>query len=104
NFVARLASTTTSDPNAPVERINYDRTVNVLQVNGAAGNDQFYSDDNSALTTLDGGAGADSFQFGQMFAAARTVPNVAPGDQIETVLTTVGYLSRGVSFSTTAYG
>ena len=105
NFVARMSSATSTDPNTFVERINYDRTVNVLQVNGGNGDDQFYADDNSALTTLDGGAGADSFQFGQMFGAARTSPDrVAPGDEVETVLTTVGYLSRGVSFSTTAYG
>ncbi|MDX6411835.1 MAG: hypothetical protein QOE91_1351, partial [Gaiellaceae bacterium] len=105
NFVARLVDTTSTDPNTFVERINYDRTVNVLQVNGAAGNDEFYADDNSALTTLDGGIGTDTFQFGQMFGAARTSPDrVAPGDEVETVLTTVGYLSRGVSFSTTAYG
>ena len=54
--------------------------------------------------SLDGGAGDDSFQFGQMFGADRTQPNVAPGDEIATVLTTVGYLSRGISYATTAYG
>jgi len=85
------------------ERINYDTTTNVLQVNGGDGNDTFYVDDNSAITTIDGGAGADTFQFGQMFGAARDIPSVAPGDEIATVQTTVGYLTRGISFSTVVY-
>ena len=105
NFVARLASATSTDRNAFVERINYDRTMNTLAVNGGAGADEFYADDNSAITTLDGGAGEDLFQFGQMFGAERTAPaHVAFGDEITTVHTTAGWLSRGISFSTTAYG
>src|SRR6266480_1752416 len=57
------------------------------------------------VTVLDGGPGQDAFQFGQLFGAARTSPDrVAFGDEIETVQTTRGYLSRGISFPTTAYG
>ena len=105
NFVARLASATSTDRNAFVERINYDRTMNTLAVNGGAGADEFYADDNSAITTLDGGAGEDLFQFGQMFGAERTAPaHVAFGDEITTVHTTAGWLSRGISFSTTDRG
>jgi Ca2+-binding RTX toxin-like protein len=87
------------------ERINYDRTMNVVHVNSGSGEDRFYADDNSAITILDGGEGDDFIQFGQMFGAARTSPDrVALGDEIETVETTVGFLSRGISFPTTAYG
>ncbi|TMB71345.1 MAG: hypothetical protein E6J52_13645 [Chloroflexi bacterium] len=40
-----------------------------------------------------------------MFGAERTAPaHVAFGDEITTVHTTAGWLSRGISFSTTAYG
>ncbi|MGH2997914.1 MAG: beta strand repeat-containing protein, partial [Gaiellaceae bacterium] len=108
NFVALMqpADSDPSDGNylATYERVNYDDSINMLLVNGGTANDYFYVDDNSAITVLDGGPGNDSFQFGQMFGTDRTQPNVAPGDQIATVLTTVGYLSRGISYATTAYG
>ncbi|MDX6640592.1 MAG: hypothetical protein QOF12_1603, partial [Solirubrobacteraceae bacterium] len=100
-FVALIPQDGTS---ATYERINYDETINALAVNGGAGDDQFFVDDNSAITTLDGGAGKDSFQFGQLFGSDRNIPSVAPGDEIATVLTTAGYLSRGVSYATTAFG
>src|SRR5262249_12680232 len=71
-FVALLhcagdqAKAHTPDPH--VERINYDVNINGrLLVQGLAGNDYFASDDNSAITTLDGGAGDDTFQIGQVF-------------------------------------
>ena len=44
------------------------------------------------------------FQVGQIFGADRVVPNVADGDQIATIQTTVGFLSRGVSYATTILG
>ena len=107
NFVALMQPI--GDPSAgnygaDYERVNYDTSINELLVNGGTANDFFYVDDNSAITVLDGGPGDDFFQFGQMFGTDRTQPNVAPGDQIATVLTTVGYLSRGISYATTAYG
>ena len=53
---------------------------------------------------LDGVAGDDTFQFGQVFGTDPTAATaVAPGDEIATVDTTVGWLSRGVSYATTAY-
>ncbi|MEA2274818.1 MAG: hypothetical protein QOI98_3526, partial [Solirubrobacteraceae bacterium] len=106
NFLARLQpigqSATAFGPN--YERVNYDATVNVLEVNGNEGDDRFYSDDNSGITTIDGGAGADFFQVGQLFGTDRTTPDVATGDEIATVLTTRGFLSRGISFAATIYG
>ncbi|MGH3371602.1 MAG: hypothetical protein ACRDPR_16545, partial [Nocardioidaceae bacterium] len=45
-----------------VQRIHYDAALNGrLSVYGFAGNDQFFVDDNSAVTTLDGGEGNDLF-------------------------------------------
>ena len=165
NFVARLQPLSTV---GAYERINYDDRINVLRVNGRDGNDEFYSDDNSALTTLDGGVGNDIFKFGQLFGEDRDstptfestagtalvkpndtvhlasgyssllgqagstyrylgvanttlslgttnyldtsvwrrtdLPTVAPGDDATTVETTRGFLTVGISFSTTAYG
>ncbi len=50
------------------ERIDYNETINGrLRVNALAGEDRFVVDDNSTITTLDGGEGDDSYQFGQVF-------------------------------------
>ena len=107
NFVASLQETGLEDPQFEdtLERINYNENINArLRVNGLEGADSFYSDDNSSITTLDGGSGEDYFQIGQMFGLDRVAPQVAAGDEITTVETTVGFLSRGISFPTTVYG
>ncbi|RJR48541.1 MAG: calcium-binding protein, partial [Desulfobacteraceae bacterium] len=94
-----------TDLNPEIERINYNENINGrLVVNGLGGADAFYSDDNSAITTIDGGSGDDFFQFGQVFGLDRQSPQVSTGDEIETVETTLGFLSRGNSFATTVYG
>ena len=86
------------------ERVNYDTTINLLHVIGGTAVDEFNVDDNSAITVLDGVAGNDTFQFGQLFGSQPLDPqNVAPGDAIATVDTTSGFLSAGVSYATTAY-
>ena len=55
-----------------VERINYSADDNGrLQVYGQANNDLFVVDDNSAITTLDGGSGNDTFQIGQIYGLQR---------------------------------
>ena len=104
-FVALVHPASSGTGFAPdYERVNYDNSINLLQVNGGALSDQFYVDDNSAITVLDGVAGNDTFQFGQVFGTDPTAATaVAPGDEIATVDTTVGWLSRGVSYATTAY-
>ena len=115
NFVAQLHSDPTT---AGVERINYDDTINGrVRIDGLAGDDEFYSDDNSALMTIDGGSGKDFFQIGQVFGLDRiadtpTTPTapvdertgIVAGDEISTVETTLGFLSRGISFPTTILG
>jgi Ca2+-binding RTX toxin-like protein len=110
-----------------VERINYDRSINGrLLVSAGAGADRFYVDDNSAITTLDGGQGEDWFQFGQVFGTnpngydypegdrpddIRVVANdddnidlTSASDDIELLRITRGWLSRGLSYATTAFG
>ena len=79
---------TTPDPsgnptlrNQNYERINYDAAVNGrLIVNGLSGNDYFASDDNAAITTLDGGEGNDTFQIGQIFGLSRDAFAPPQGD------------------------
>ena len=79
---------TTSDPNPSTdtvqlrnqsyERINYDTAINGrLIVNGLGGNDYFAVDDETTTTTLDGGAGNDSFQIGQIYGLERDPLNAA---------------------------
>ena len=70
-----------------VERVNYDDSINGrLRVNAYEGNDSFTVDDNSAITTLDGGQGDDSFQIGQIFDSPRDASaNLDPEDWFETV-------------------
>jgi hypothetical protein len=120
---------TTADPNAQasdrtqwVERINYDTAINGrLIVNGLGGNDWFASDDNSAITTLDGGAGNDTFQIGQIYGLQRDALTCTPGqiddlrrdtscgnlnpqDVFGTVATTRGWLSAGNTSPLTVVG
>ncbi|MEO6651293.1 MAG: hypothetical protein ABIP17_01380, partial [Ilumatobacteraceae bacterium] len=104
-----------------IERINYDTAINGrLSVSGRGGNDYFASDDNSAITTLDGGAGNDTFQIGQIYGLKRdgtdyTGPNpntsgntnggsLAPDDVFGTVATTRGWLSAGNTQALVAQG
>jgi hypothetical protein len=103
-----------------VQRVNYDAALNGrLAVYGLGGNDAFFSDDNSAITTLDGGAGFDKFQIGQIFGSKRnSEPLAAPsGEPFETggallphdtfpvlVATTRGWLSPGIHAPLVANG
>ena len=55
-----------------VQRINYDTALNGrISVFGKTGNDHFYVDDTTATISLDGGAGFDTFQVGQIFGTKR---------------------------------
>ena len=131
NFVAYLTPTGDVDGNnrpvfaGTVERINYDHSINGrLLVSAGAGDDQFYVDDNSAITTLDGGLGKDTFQIGQVFGSnpnghvyadgsvdARFVANdvqnidlTSDSDDIELLQITRGWLSQGITHALTAFG
>ena len=89
-----------------VERVNYDGNINGgLAINGREGDDHFTLDDNDVLTTINGDAGNDTFQVGQIFQSRREAnANLTPEDQFATILTTRGYLSNGVSVATTLNG
>ena len=104
--VAALAQAQAGTGPSDVERINYDANLNGrLIVEGKGGNDYFAVDDNSAITTLDGGAGDDNFQIGQIFGSQRNAAaNIASTDIFGTVATTRGYLSRGTSAPLVAEG
>ena len=83
-----------------VERVNYTTAINGrLTVRGLGGNDRFVVDDNSAITTLDGGAGNDSFQIGQIFNTPRAdiaglfdaaSHGIAAGDRFATSAVIIG--------------
>jgi len=78
-----LAQAQASDPtnsttlrSQSVQRVNYDSSINGrLMVFGQGGNDYFAVDDNAATTTLDGGAGNDTFQIGQVYGLQRDGTN-----------------------------
>ena len=72
---------TNASQNTFVQRINYDAALNGrLNVYGLGGNDEFYVDDNSATTSLQGGEGYDYFQFGQVFGLKRDCLTAAGAD------------------------
>ena len=91
-----------------VQRVNYDAALNGrLTVFGKGGNDYFGVDDNSAITTLDGGAGNDVFQVGQIFGAKRDEENggLLPNDTFPVLIaTTRGWLSPGTHAPLVATG
>ncbi len=60
------------------ERVNYDTTINLLYVVGGTAADQWYVDDNSAITVLDGVAGNDTFQFGQLYGTGNRYASTTP--------------------------
>ena len=84
-----------------VQRINYDTGINGrVIVEGRGGNDAFFADDTTVIMTLDGGAGDDIFQIGQIFGAQRNEAdgNLLPQDVFpDLVATTRGWLSPGSS-------
>ena len=108
-MVAAYQGTTCASPTCISERVNYDGGINGgVQVFGGDGNDTFVMDDNLAPTTIFGDAGNDTFQVGQVFQSARDGSNpdngLDPFDFFHTTLTTRGYLSNGVSETTTLFG
>ncbi len=92
--------------NRTIERINYDGSLNGgMTINGRDGNDTFVLDDNNIVTTIYGDAGQDTFQVGQVFQSPRDAnAGLQPEDTFPTTLTTRGYLSNGISRTTTLFG
>ena len=74
-------------------------------IEGGAGDDHFVFDDNRMSMTVYGRTGNDTFQMGQMYRSPRLLGSgLAPQDYFETTQTTRGFLSNGISFSSTMYG
>jgi Ca2+-binding RTX toxin-like protein len=95
NFVALLNDSADANPDLDqAERVNYDQNINArLIVNGLGGNDAFAADDNSSITTLDGGAGNDRFQIGQVFGTPRdAAANIAAADTFGTTPVIIGVI------------
>ena len=115
NFIALINNGVDLDGDgyADVERINYNIsaifdpdnqtwlgcTLEKVILNTLAGDDHVLVDDTSTEFTINGGEGNDIFQIAQVFNSPRDAEaGVAPEDRFETVRTTQGYLSRGISF------
>ena len=93
DFVALLNASVAGGAFDRVERVNYDENINArLIVNGLGGDDKFVVDDNSSVTTLDGGDGNDTFQIGQVFGTPRTAPAVAAADAFLTTPVVIGII------------
>ncbi|GAB3043216.1 hypothetical protein GCM10027052_26710 [Parafrigoribacterium mesophilum] len=92
-----------NEPSPLVQRINYDTAINGrITVYGQGGNDAFFVDDTTATITLDGGAGNDTFQIGQIFGTQRDGEQspeggaLLPADTFPSLVpTTRGWLSPG---------
>ena len=90
-MVTLLPTTGTS-----VQRVNYSNTADALTVDGLGGNDAFFVDGITIAAQLTGGAGDDSFTFGQLYGSPRTAAaGVAPDDVFPTTETTRGWVSNG---------
>ncbi|MDB4265389.1 hypothetical protein N9891_01425, partial [bacterium] len=84
-----------------IERVNYNSDIELIDVSGRGGDDTFVFDDTLSGITVRGDDGDDTFQLGQVFESARNGLNPSNGldpiDYFETVQTTRGFLSNGVS-------
>ena len=91
-----------------LERVNYNRSIENIEVDGRGGDDTFVFDDTISGITVLGGTGDDTFQLGQVFESARNGLNPSNGldplDYFETTQTTRGFLSNGVSETATLRG
>jgi Ca2+-binding RTX toxin-like protein len=114
NFVAALFDLDNSGSLEVFDRVNYNTALEGgLTIRGLNGNDRFIVDETSIATVIEGGEGADYFQFGQIFATDRVPTAVSVGDEISTVRILLGIptggtvearLSAGPSTSFTALG
>jgi len=120
NRSAGLAFAALINSDNEIERVDYTVAMESLTINSGLGDDYFALDDNRAATTINGGAGKDTFQIGQMFRTPRTTDvdegNIQPHDNpfdpdnsgetdiFATIETTRGFLSNGITEATTING
>jgi Ca2+-binding RTX toxin-like protein len=114
NFLLRAAEDTVTNgtafaaalrENDNVERVNYGKSLDHLVLETLDGDDTVSVDDNWTETTIRLGEGSDTSQVGQIFKSERdAAANVAATDEFETIATTRGFLSNGISFATVIEG
>ncbi|MBT5600415.1 MAG: hypothetical protein HOJ62_17495, partial [Planctomycetaceae bacterium] len=95
--------------NSKIERVNYDDNIEgSIAIHGREGDDTFILDDNLLATTIYGDAGNDTFQIAQVFKSPRDEINPYHGlnvtEYLETLQTTRGFLTNGISQNTSIYG
>ena len=96
--------TTETFANTNIERVNFTKGINVVNINANGGDDKIYIDGTAKMTNVDGGAGDDQIQIGQLYNSKRKArtQGIAPDDGFETIQTAdEEYLSDGVTESTT---
>ena len=94
--------------NTNIERVNFSAKSDFVQVNMGDGNDSVSVDGTLTDVAINGGAGNDSFQIGQLYQSERTAKvsdedkgaQIAANDVFKTVKTTDGYVSDGVGAGT----
>ena len=105
---------------ANVERVNYDLSMETINLYGNDGADQFYIDDTRAAINIYGGdalgnddtfgsANHNFFQIGQLYQTDRGNPTglgagIGLPDLFVTIETTKGWLSNGISIPMTIHG
>ena len=109
-FVALLPQKKSSEPegsfiNENIERVNFTKGIGVVNLNANGGDDKIYVDGTAKITNIDGGAGDDEFQIGQLYNSERKASEtqcIAVDDGFNTIKTTKEqYLSDGVTDGTT---
>ena len=105
-FIAKINTDDLSQPNFPIERVNYDVNLEQMIVEARDGDDEFYIDDTRAAITINAGEGNDFFQVGQLYETRRTtaLAGVTEADVFATIETTRGFLSNGVSDPMSIFG
>ncbi|MEH6608559.1 MAG: matrixin family metalloprotease [Halioglobus sp.] len=92
-----------TDGTGTAERVNYNADINDdneqdddkggLFINTLGQDDKIVSDDNSAITTIDGGQGNDTFQIGQVFGTPRDAKaGLADDDRFDTTAIVIGQI------------
>ena len=102
-FVALLpedGNVSSTNANKNIERVNFTNGIDVVNLYANGGDDKVVVDGTAAVTNIDGGAGNDTFQVGQLYNSDRKAgtQSIASEDGFKTIQNSDGkYLSEGVS-------
>ena len=89
--------------NENIERVNFTKGIDVVNLNANGGDDKITIDGTAKVTNVDGGAGKDTFQIGQLYNSKRDAgtQGIALDDGFNTVQTNEEkFLSDGVTAGT----